>query len=188
MTTKARSFARRRILRLPIDVYAQAIRLLADAVAERLGPVEAVIGIATGGLPPARRLGQLLDTPMFRIDARHNPTDTAYTQATGQVSYNLAAMAIALAGRRLGGRVLLVDDICGSAATLDTVQPALADHLAPAATVHPVVLCRNLAADRHLDLWVWTVDDWVRFPWEPSLPPDGTPLEDLGLPDRVQPS
>lgn len=184
--TRARSFAHRRILRMPMDAYTNAVSLLTDAVTEQLSPVEAVIGIAAGGLPPARRMGQLLGVPMLRVDAQHNPTDAAYTQASGRVSLNLSAMATALAGRRLGGRVLLVDDICGSGATLDAVEPALAEHLAPAATIHPVVLCRNVAAERHLDLWVWTVDDWVRFPWEPP-PPAGAAVEDLDLPERVRP-
>lgn len=184
--TRARTFAHRRILRMPMDAYTTAVGLLADAVAAQLSPVEAVIGVAAGGLPPARSLGRLLGVPVFRVDARHNPTDASYTQATGQVSHNVAAMATALAGRRLSGRLLLVDDICGSGATLDAVEPALADHLTPAATVHPMVLCRNLAAKRRLDLWVWTVDDWVCFPWE-SPPLAGAAIEDLSLPERVQP-
>jgi hypoxanthine phosphoribosyltransferase len=187
MTAIMRRFAHRRILRLTSEVYVSAVRLLATAVTNRLRPIEAVIGIGGGGLPPARRLGQLIDTAVYCIGARHNPSDAAYTQATGKVNVHTAALAVALGGRRLTGRVLLVDDICGSGATLKVVRRMLDGHLTSTATVHPVVLCRNLAADAHLDLWLWTVDDWVSFPWEP-LALDESPVEYLRLPERVQPS
>jgi hypoxanthine phosphoribosyltransferase len=124
---------------------------------------------------------------MYQVAARHNPTDAVYTQATGRISLNLSALETALAGARLLGPVLLVDDICGTAATLDAVLPELTPHLAPGAVVRTAVLCRNTGAARDPDLWLWTVQDWVCFPWEPP-PPPGMPVADLGPPSqRVYP-
>lgn len=52
--------------------------------------------------------------------------------------------------------------------------------------MHTVALCRNAGAAHDPQLWLWTVDDWVRFPWEPAKPA-GVPVENLALPERVQP-
>lgn len=185
-TTAARVFARQRILEVTPDGYLMAIRLLAEAARLRHGPITAVIGIANGGLAPAQALGALLTAPVYRVDAQHNPTDALYTQANGHVTYDLLRLASALAGRRLTGRILLVDDICGTGATLDALRPALDSHLACGATINTAVLCRNAGAVHDPDLWLWTVDDWVRFPWEPTLPP-GVAVENLVLPGPVQP-
>ncbi|MGH3693468.1 MAG: phosphoribosyltransferase [Pseudonocardiaceae bacterium] len=185
-TAPARIFSHRRILELTPQEYLAAVRLLAEAAQRRHGPVSAVIGIANGGLPPAQALGQLLEVPVYRIDARHNPTDAPYTQATGHVIHNTRRLTSALAGRRLAGRILLVDDICGTGATFYTLRPAVHRYLAPGATVHTVALCRNIGGILDPDLWLWTVDDWVRFPWEPA-PPTGGQVENLIVTGSVQP-
>lgn len=184
-TTLARTFSHRRILQLTPQEYLAAVRLLAKAAQRRHGPVSAVIGIANGGLPPSQALGQLLDVPVYRIDARHNPTDAPYTQATGHVTHNTRRLTSALAGRKLAGRILLVDDICGTGATFHTLGPAVDRYLASGATVHTVALCRNIGAAHDPDLWIWTVDDWVRFPWEPAPPTRGQ-LENLIVTGSVQ--
>lgn len=184
--TAQRGFAHQRVLQLTPQEYLAGVRLLAEAAQRRHGPISALIGIATGGLAPAHALGQLLDVPVYRIDARHNPTDAPYTQATGHVTHNTRRLACALAGRRLAGRILLVDDICGSGATFHTLRPAVQRYLAPGATIRTVALCRNIGATHDPDLWLWTVDDWVRFPWEPA-PPTGGQVENLMLTGSVQP-
>lgn len=181
-----RMFAHRRILQVTPIVFLAGMRLLATAIQFRLGSASAVIGVANGGLRPAQVLGELLTLPVYRVDARHNPTDALYTQATGQVTYDVQSLVSALAGRQLAGRVLLIDDICGTGATFRALCPVLARCLGPGATVHTVVLCRNVGADRAPDLWLWTVDDWVRFPWEAALPLD-TAVEDLIVPGHAQP-
>jgi hypoxanthine phosphoribosyltransferase len=182
-----RRFAHRRVLHLTPGGYLPGIRLLAGATQVRLGPVTAVIGIARGGLRPAHALGELLRAPVYRVAARHNPTDAPYSPATGLLSYDPAPLSTALAGQRLPGRVLLVDDICGTGATFGTVRAALAAHLTPDATMHTAALCRNTGAVAEPDMWLWTVDDWVHFWWETALPP-GTRTADLPVPEQVQPS
>ncbi len=182
----ARTFAHRRILQVTRGGYTAGPRLLADAARQRFGPITAVIGVATGGTAPAVSLGELLATPVYRVEARHNPTDAPYTPATGHVTCEAGPLAAALGGRLLEGRVLLVDDICGTGATLHALRRALTPYLAPGAAVNTAVLCRNTGAARDPDLWLWTVDDWVRFPWEPA-PPPGATTEDLPVPTGVLP-
>jgi uncharacterized protein len=180
----ARLFAHRRILRVQLDAYERAIELLADAAHRQYGLITATIGIANGGLAPARGISQLLHTPTYHVAAKHNPTDAIYTEATGAVSYDLAPLTSAVTGRQLTGTVLLVDDICGTGATFTALQPDLTTYLGPDVTLRTVALCRNAGSTVDPDLWAWTVDDWVSFPWEP-VPAAGTAIEDLPIPNQV---
>lgn len=182
-----RTFARRCVLQIEQAAFTAAVDLLATTVRHRLGPPTAVIGIAAGGMPPAHALGALLTAPTYRVHARHNPTDAIYTQATGDVTCDLTPLTDALASQHLHGLVLLVDDIYGTGATINAVRPAIEPHLAAGADVATVTLCRNAGAATSPDMWLWTVDDWVRFPWEPP-PPAGTPIENLTVPGQVRPA
>lgn len=182
----ARTFRHRRIFAMSVTVYNRAVRLLAEAAANRFAPISAVIGIARGGLAPAAGISGLLDVPGHRLTAQHNATDAIYTEATGQVTVDLTALAAALHGRPLAGTVLLVDDICGSSATFTAVSAALRPLLQPDTAVRTAALCRNAGTNRNPDLWVWTVDDWVHFPWE-QRPALDIATEDLPTPERVEP-
>ncbi|MDG4830012.1 phosphoribosyltransferase family protein [Solwaraspora sp. WMMD1047] len=182
-----RVFAHQRILRLTQDVFQHGARMLAEAATDRIGNITAVVGIANGGLTPAATIAHALRTPTYQVTAKHNTTDDPYHQATGTVSHDLHPLVVRLRGRRLHGNVLLVDDISGSGATFTTLLPALAPHLAATCTVHTAALCRNTGSDHNPRLWLWDVNDWVRFPWEHPIP-HGHPIEDLTLPHRVQPA
>lgn len=184
-TLPQRVFTQQRILRLTQDVFHGATRMLAEAAADRLGNITAVVGIANGGLAPAANVAHALQAPTYQVKARHNTTDDLYHQANGTVLHDFRTLAAQLGGQRLHGKVLLVDDICGSGATFTALLPALVPHLAAACTVHTAALCRNTGSEYNPHLWLWDVDDWVRFPWEGPVP-DGHRAEDLTLPERVQ--
>ncbi|MET8981648.1 phosphoribosyltransferase family protein [Streptomyces sp. NPDC004539] len=159
-------------------VYEAAVDLLASAVA-RSGPVTAVIGIAGGGTEPAERIAARLGSPGCRVTARHNISDDLYAQATGTVE-------VAVPGdfpEALGGRLLLVDDICGTGATFTAVTAALTARLAPDTQVETLALCRNVGSPLRPDRWAWDVDDWVVFPWE--TPPE-VPVRPLLPPERIK--
>ena len=186
MTTEPstqRTFNRQRIWRVTPRAYDRAVRLLVDA-ARQLGDVQAVTGIANGGVTLAHGVATLLHAAEYQIGARHNPTNDVYTQATGQVEVDMTTLTTALGGRRIVGRVLLVDDICGTGATFAATRAALQQFLHPEATVSTLALCRNEGTSCDPDLWAWTVDDWVLFPWEPT-PSCSTLIEDIPLPNGV---
>ncbi|MFI5497117.1 phosphoribosyltransferase [Actinoplanes sp. NPDC051859] len=182
-TGAQRVFRHQLVWQLTDDVFQHAARLLVREAQHRHGPLSAVVGIAHGGLPLADLAADIIGVPHHAVAARHNPTDHAYEQATGHVHVDTSALAAALDGARLPGPVLLVDDICGSAATLDTVIPALQPFLEPHAQVITAVLCRNIGAARNPHLWVWDVSDWVIFPWET---PPTTPASALPAPARIR--
>jgi hypoxanthine phosphoribosyltransferase len=183
----SRRFRHERLLDMALPAYEHAVRLLAAAAKARFAPIGAVIAIANGGLAPARGISGVLDIPSYRLTAKHNPTNATYTQATGHVVHDLRMLASALDGQQLADTVLLVDDICGSGATFTAVLSALRPHLHPKAVVRAVALCRNAGTAFDPDLWMWTVDDWVHFPWEPSAH-CGLPIEELPILQRVEPT
>lgn len=162
-----------------------AADMLADEANRRYGSsITAVIGIANGGIPPALAIADHLEVSEYhRVTARHNASDDTYMEATGRVSYDLGDLIRALGDRRLTGTILLVDDICGSGATFEALRPAISAHTTPDAQLITVVLCRNAGADRSPDLWIWSVEDWVVFPWE--QPPLG-PCRLLPTPEAVR--
>lgn len=182
----SRRFRHQRLLAVTVPAYEQAVRLLATSSA-RFAPISAVIGIANGGLTPASGISGALDLPSYRITAKHNPTDAIYTEATGHVTVNVDTLAADLNRRKLTGTVLLVDDICGSGATFTAVLPTIGPHLRPDTVIRTMALCRNAGTSLDPDLWVWTVDDWVQFPWEPP-PRPGVAIEELPMPTVVEPA
>ncbi len=158
---------------------AAAAAALLSGAAARGGPVDAVIAIARGGTQPARDIAAALRAPVRTIRARHNPTDATYTEATGRVCCDVAEAG------PVGGRVLVVDDICGTGATLITVTSALTLLAAPGTALVTATMCRNAGSAYRPDLTVWDdLREWVIFPWEAS-PPDGLPARYLPDPGQA---
>jgi len=167
----ARVFDHRQVWRLDPETFTEATSLLAHTAVRRVGPVDAVVGIARGGVEPATAIATFLQVPSFTVSARHNVDDRLYRHATGIVGIDLDP-ALSLTGLR----VLIVDDIVGTGATLDTVRDALRTR-AGATETYSAALCRNAGSAVIPDLWIWTVRDWVTFPWERVAPaPATTPL------------
>jgi hypoxanthine phosphoribosyltransferase len=164
----ARIFQGKQVWAMSQDAFLTAAALIA-AHEENFTP-ELVIGLARGGVPLAQEAARILGLPVAEIRAQHNVSDLVGLQATGEVEVDEAALVAATATAR---RVLIVDDICGSGATLQAVTSLLST---AGVTARTAVLCRNDGADFPLDTWVWPVADWVAFPWEDPPPPASTPL------------
>lgn len=176
-----RVFDRTHAWQMTNDQLASAASLLATAATERFGPADEVIAVARGGVWPAQAIAALLGVPVQLVCARHNTTNAIYTQATGHVS----ASATSIAPGSIGGNVLIVDDICGTGATLDAVTAALTPLTADGARLHTITLCRNAGASTRPSLTIWdNLREWVIFPWEPS-PREGIRLQPLPTPVRV---
>ncbi len=160
---------------------ASAASLLAAAATEQFGPADEVIAVARGGIQPAQAIALLLGVPVRLICARHNPSSAIYTQATGRVS----TRGTSIEPGSVRGNVLIVDDICGTGATLHAVTAALTPLTARGARLHTITLCRNAGASTRPSLTIWDdLREWVIFPWEPS-PPEGICIQPLPAPAEV---
>ncbi len=171
----------RRIWLLSQDMFVRAANLIAGHVT--VYQPQVIVGIARGGLPLAQHVARRLGTEAVAIAARHNATDTAYLQATGRVDLIGPDVRLPPAGARL----LVVDDICGTGATLTAVSALLTARCKPT-SLRTAVLCRNAATDGGAylpDVWVWRLRDWVVFPWEPLPPGRDEPAEVLAMPDHL---
>lgn len=168
-----RVFEHTRIWGVSVPAYWAATQLLAEAVAERTGKVGTVVGIARGGRAPAYSVARHLGVPTVIVHARHNTTDAVYAPAVGSVRYDLDSLNRAAVRQP----IVLVDDICGSGATLTAVKERLSDPVT-------MTLCRNAGApEGSPDFYVWPVADWVVFPWEPK---PQRPLAWLPMPEKVR--
>ncbi|MEV6905949.1 phosphoribosyltransferase family protein [Amycolatopsis sp. NPDC051071] len=177
MTTARRDFEHHQIWRVTPEALRDATARLTDAILRDHPSIERVIGIANGGVSPAHLIATTLGMNARIVRARHNTGDDTYQQATGNVSLDLDPLTRALNGQQLKGRVLVVDDICGSGATLSRVRDDLTPLLNPDAQILTAVLCLNTGATTLPDYSIWTVSDWVVFPWEqPPADQDTTPL------------
>jgi uncharacterized protein len=160
-----RVFEHRRLWQLTPTAYQAGTKILAEAALTRLGEIGTVIGIANGGRAPAYAIAAMAGAPVVAVSARHNADDATFTQATGRVRCD-PALFHPLVNRP--GPFLVVDDICGTGATLAAVTDTLASIAAPEAAICTATLCRNRGATPGTpDLHVWDVADWVAFPWEP---------------------
>lgn len=153
-----RVFEHKRVWRMTPDAFSAAAALIGG----HEPTPDVVVGIARGGVPLARLLGDHFGVPVVELLARHNRSDAVHLPATGQVELPDEPEA-ALAAHR-GARILLADDICGTGATYHAALPWLSTHLAPAA-VRTAALCRSTASAFTPDIWVWDTLDWVVFPW-----------------------
>ncbi|SES35970.1 phosphoribosyltransferase [Actinokineospora terrae] len=180
--TAQRVFEHQRVWSVTPKALGEACLLLFAAISRDHPKVDHVIGIANGGIAPARILADRLGVNPRTVQARHNADDGLYQQATGKVTVDFDTFHSILGRRKLDGTILVVDDICGSGATLHTLRNVLTPVLAPDARVITATLCLNSGAQTCPDYSVWTVSDWVAFPWEKR--PD-QPTTDIPIPEQV---
>jgi hypoxanthine phosphoribosyltransferase len=156
----SRVFRGRKLWRLEEAAFTAATSLLTEALGEE--EIDIVVGVRRGGVPLATALAARLARPATTLRACHNVSDALRLPATGTVTLDLTDTHLPP-----DGHVLLCDDIAGSGATLAAATDALRNRVRRILTV---TLCRNIGTLRDPDMWIWDVDDWVTFPWEP--PPD----------------
>ncbi len=174
----SRIFERRRVWGLDQEACEAACALVAAAVSRRFAPFDAVVAVARGGCTPAGIVAAALALPLIAVRARHNPTDAVRSRATWRVELEAADPG----GLPERPRLLVVDDICGSGATLEAVGAMLRSRVRPSG-LRTAVLCRNAGSASRPDVWVWDVRDWVAFPWEE---PPGETAEPLPGPSFVR--
>jgi len=155
-----------------------AIRSISAGVRSTAPGVDCVLGISRGGLVPAVALSNALGvSPFHAIAVGRNVGDGQYLDKQPPK----VLWGDDLTGLR-GRRVLVVDDVAGSGATLDHVREQVV--LAGAAEVWTAVLVRMKRGAGKADFVAVELDDWVVFPWEGTEPPPGTRTRSVTLPEQ----
>ncbi|MEK6977688.1 MAG: phosphoribosyltransferase [Candidatus Hydrothermarchaeota archaeon] len=144
-------------LRLSWEEIEAACRRLAEGIKERRLEFDIIVGVARGGLVPARILSDMLGNDELQT------MRIKFYDAVGRT----AERPKILYQPRLevkGKRVLLVDDIADTGKSLT----AAIDHLKGegAGEVSVAVLAKRPSSSLIPDLCTMETDAWVIFPWE----------------------
>ncbi len=165
---------------IPHDQFVADVLALADAVrADPEWQPDYLIGIGRGGLIPAVYLSHAITGPMLSVDYSARNED-------------LAAPALARLAQRTreGARLLFIDDINDSGATIGRLREGLAAAGADMANHRFATLLDNVTSTQRVDYAARTIDrsvtkDWFIFPWEAVAPDTAIEADAAELPDRI---
>ena len=118
---------------------------------------DVVVGIAKGGLIPARILTDLLETPQLAV------IQIEFYTGIGQTTFE-PALKQPLTTSAAGKKVLLVDDIADSGKSLKLAKTHLNEQ--GAGETKTAVLYRKPQSAETPDFCEKQTDRWVVFPWE----------------------
>lgn len=159
--------------------FLDAVTLLADRLAEDIWRPDHLVGIGRGGLVPATFLSHASGVPLVSIDL------SSGLPAFGDAL--LDRLALLSAG---GARLLFVDDINDSGATIAAVRARLDQAGAVAGTIRFAVMLDNVRSTQRVDYRYRTIDravdkSWFVFPWEAVAPPSAVAADADAVPGRI---
>ncbi|PRX02251.1 UNVERIFIED_ORG: hypothetical protein CLV66_117120 [Actinomadura viridilutea] len=144
------------------ELFGQASRELAQAVADSGYRPDLILSIARGGLFVAGSLGYALD-----VKNLHVMNVEFYTGVDQRLDMPVMLPPVPNAVDLSGARVLVADDVADTGATLKLVRDFCADHVADVRCA--VIYEKPRSAVRCEYVWRRT-DRWINFPWS-TLPP-----------------
>jgi len=164
---------------IPHDTFTAQVRTLAAALTADGWAPSFIIGIGRGGLAPAVYLSHATGLPMLSVDHSSRVEDFA------------DAPLVRLAARtRSGERLLFVDDINDSGATIGKLRAALATAGAARDHVRFATLIDNIRSQERVEYRAETIDrnerkDWFVFPWEAVAPHESLEADAAAVPGRI---
>lgn len=165
---------------IPHEQFVADVLALADAVrADASWQPDYLIGIGRGGLIPAVYLSHAIVGPMLSVDYSARNEDLA-----------APALARLAAQTRQGARLVFIDDINDSGATIGRLREGLATAGAAVENVRFATLLDNATSSQRVDYAARTIDrsvtkDWFIFPWEAVAPDSAIEADAAELPDRI---
>jgi hypoxanthine phosphoribosyltransferase len=138
-----------------------------------------IIGIGRGGLSPAVYLSHATGLPMLSVDYSSQVSDFAD-----------APLARLAARTRAGERLLFLDDINDSGATIGKMRAILANEGATPDGVRFATLLDNIRSSQRVDYAARIIDrsitkDWFVFPWESVAPTTSLEEDAAAMPERI---
>lgn len=165
--------------RFSYDEFVAAVLALGAQVRDGDWRPDFLIGIGRGGLTPAVFLSHAIEIPMLSVDV---------SAAVPAFADDLLAK---LAQRtRFGERLLFVDDINDSGATIRALRAGLAAAGAETDHVRFATLLDNVRSIERVEYGFRSIDratdkDWFVFPWESVAPEARLQADADTVPERI---
>jgi len=168
-----------RLSYIPYERFVADVQALADRLEGDAWAPDFIVGIGRGGLVPGAYLSHRTGIPMLSVDYSSKVSGFA-----DELLVKLANMSIA------GQRILFVDDINDSGATLVYLRGSILDHGGVAENQRFAVLINNRRSKAQVEYWSRAIDrnvdkDWFVFPWESVAPSAALVEEALSVPERL---
>ncbi|BCY13135.1 phosphoribosyltransferase [Actinoplanes sp. L3-i22] len=145
------------------EAFGRVGRELAQAIADDGFRPDLILAVARGGLFAAGSIGYALD-----VKNTHLINVEFYTGVDERLDLPVMLSPVPDADALNGARVLIVDDVADTGATLKLVRDFCAGH---AAEVRTAVIYEKSQSEVQCD-FVWArTDKWINFPWssEPTI-------------------
>lgn len=145
------------------DEYHRLIEALCLAIHRSAWPFDQILCLARGGLRIGDVASRLFDRPLAILST------SSYRAEAGTVRGTLdIARHVTLSRGELGGRVLLVDDLVDSGATLERVRDHLARHVPAISEIRSAVIWWKASSTTAPDYYVQKLpsNPWIHQPFE----------------------
>lgn len=164
---------------VPHDRFVSDVAAIAAALEAGDWRPDHIIGVGRGGLVPATYLSHRTGIPMLSIDWS--------ARVPGFAGALLETLAEMCAG---GAKLLFVDDINDSGATIRALDDLMRRHGGEGGGHRFAVLLDNVRSMAHVDYRGRTIDrvvdkDWFVFPWEAMATRDTLLREACEVPERL---
>jgi uncharacterized protein len=164
---------------IPHEDFVTQVRALGAALEADDWTPSFIIGIGRGGLAPAVYLSHATGLPMLSVDHSSKVED-----------FSDAPLVRLAARTRAGERLLFVDDINDSGATICKLREALAAAGALPGHIRFATLLDNIRSSQRVEYRAETIDraerkDWFVFPWEAVAPQTSLDADAAEMPARI---
>lgn len=161
------------------ETFVDQVHALAAAIAADDWTPSFIIGIGRGGLAPAVYLSHATGLPMLSVDHSSKVED-----------FSDAPLVRLAARTRDGERLLFVDDINDTGATIGKLRAALAAAGAVSDGVRFATLLDNSQSSERVEYRAEVIDrrtrkDWFVFPWEAVAPAESLEADAAEVPERI---
>jgi xanthine phosphoribosyltransferase len=168
-----------RLSYIPYESFVADVQALAGQIETDSWTPDFIVGIGRGGLVPGAYLSHRTGIPMLSVDYSSKVSGFA-----DELLVKLANMSID------GKRILFVDDINDSGATLVYLRSSILDHGGVAENQRFAVLINNCRSRATVEYSSRGIDrdvdkDWYVFPWESVAPNAALVEEALSVPERL---
>lgn len=159
--------------------FLEEIETIARLLAADSWQADFLIGIGRGGLVPAAYLSHRTGLPLLTVDHSSGEADFG-DELLGKLAARICA----------GARMLIVDDINDSGATINYLRSAIEAKIDDPDCLRVAVLVHNLRSRARAEYHGSEIDRavdkrWYVFPWEAVAPRETLAADAAAVPERI---